>query len=154
MVRPVSERGRALLSRLRADLARDLPLQLELLGAEGELSLDPALEGELSAGLPQPSSMSDEMRSAIVASYAFGPRPYESAALGVSRWVETHAARLAELSDAERTLIEARIRRRRAWAVAARDAGFETVPAAMRALRRAIRALVDLAEPELRELRP
>ena len=45
MLRPVSERATRLLDGLREDLARDLPLQLELLAAD--LVLEPALRASL-----------------------------------------------------------------------------------------------------------
>jgi tRNA(Met) cytidine acetyltransferase len=142
MVRPVSEEARALVASLRADLARDLPLQLELLDAEGELAIAPRLAEALRAGLPTPSGLSEAERDAIVDSYLNGPRPYESAAYAITRYVDAHEGSLEALGSRDRALIEARVVDRVAWAVAAERAGFHSVPAAMRALRRAVRALV------------
>lgn len=143
MVRAVSPRARELVGDLRAELARELPLQLELLDLEGELT--PELPSALSAGLPSAPPLGDAEVRATVKSYVEGPRPYESVAFALTRFVEENAGALAELSAQDRALIEARIRDRKAWAVAADAAGFPSVPAAMRALRRAMRALAAVA---------
>ncbi len=137
MLRPVTPAARALVADLRADLARDLPLQRALLA--GELALDPALEAALAEGLPPPAPLDDARLEAIVRAYVGGPRPFEAAAYAVSAFVERHADALDGLDGA--ALIEARVRQRASWAEAARVAGFPSVPAAMRALRRAVRAL-------------
>lgn len=144
MMRPVSPAARRLFDALREDLARDLPLQLELQNTDGELALEPALEAALGQGLAvDPKARSTEARDAIVSSYAHGPRTYESAATPLTAWVRAHRARLSELEDEERFLIEARILERRSWSEVARLSELPSVPAAMRALRRAIRALAS-----------
>ena len=139
MVRAVSPRAVSLVSELRGELARELPLSLELLELEGELS--PALKSALSADLPAAPPLTDDTLRSAVKSYLEGPRPYESAAFALTRFVEENAGALAELGAQDRALIDARIRERRAWAEAAVAAGYPSVPAAMRALRRALRAL-------------
>ncbi len=139
MVRAVSPRAVSLVSELRGELARELPLSLELLELEGELS--PALKSALSADLPAAPPLTDDALRSAVKSYLEGPRPYESAAFALTRFVEENAGALAELGAQDRALIDARIRERRAWAEAAVAAGYPSVPAAMRALRRALRAL-------------
>ncbi|HJL19528.1 MAG TPA: GNAT family N-acetyltransferase [Sandaracinaceae bacterium LLY-WYZ-13_1] len=141
MIRPVSPRARALVAELRADLARDLPLQLALLDADGELGVDPDLADGLREGLPAPRPLDDEARLVAVASYAFGARPYESAVWAVTRTVEAHAGCLSALEPSSRRLIETRILAGRPWPEAARAADFPSVRAAMRALRPAVRAL-------------
>ena len=144
MMRAVSDEARALLASLRADLSRDLPLQLELLGKE-ELALAPRLAEALRDGLPSPAAMSDAERDAVVDSYLSGPRPYESAAYAITRYMDAHGDALEGLSDRDRALLRARVEERLAWLRAAEAAGFDSVPAAMRALRRAVRALVTAA---------
>lgn len=149
MVRPVSARAKELLGDLRADLARDLPLQLELLEAGNELLLDPALRRSLVSGLPTPSRRSDEELDESVALYAFGPRTYEAAATALERFVARHAGRLGELEATERALIDSRIVGRRSWADVTKDVGMSSVRVTMRALRRAVRALVRQVSPSL-----
>ncbi len=146
MLRPVSERARTLVRELRSELARELRLQLALFDAEGELSLAPALREALFRGLPPPAPLEDEELRRVLSSYVNGPRPYESAAFAITRFVEAHRDRLAALSVAARTLIDARVLRRRPWTDAAREAGYPSVPAAMRALRPALRELVARVE--------
>jgi hypothetical protein len=144
MVRAVSPRAVALVNDLRIELARELPLQLELLDIEGELS--PELRSALSAGLPTAPPLTDAELDATVKSYLEGPRPYESAAFALTRFVEEHAEHLAALSSQDRALIEARVQSRKAWTDAAHASGYPSVPAAMRALRRALRALAARAQ--------
>lgn len=138
MVRPVSAAARALVHDLGAELARDLPLQLELLAGEGPL--EPGLAHELRADLPAPAPLGDDEALSIARSYAQGPRPYEAAAVAVTRCVER--AGLAGLEPQEATIVRARVLERRPWAECAAQAGFVTVPAAMRALRRAVARLI------------
>lgn len=149
MMRPVSARARRLFEALRAALARDLPLQLELLEAGGQLLLEPALRAALLRDLPAPPPLDAATRDALLASYAFGPRTYESVAVAVTAWVRAHAARLAELEPRQRALVEARVLERAPWTEVARTASLPSVPAAMRALRRAVRALVERVDPAL-----
>jgi len=143
MLRPCSDRAKRLHAALREALARDLPLQLELLESGGQLLLDPALRAALARDLPEPPPLDEAARARVVASYAYGPRTYESAAGAITAWVRANAARLGELAPAERALIEARIVGRAPWTDVACAASLPSVPAAMRALRRAVRALME-----------
>lgn len=145
MIRPVSARARALEDALRVELAQGLPLQLELFEADGELGLDPALDAELRFGLASPPPLSPEARAAVVARYVGGTRPYESVAFALGPAVEEHVDRLSRLASRERRLVEGRVRQRRGWVEVAREAGYPSVAAAMRALRPTLRAL--LADP-------
>jgi tRNA(Met) cytidine acetyltransferase len=141
MLRPVSPRARALVSELRAELARDLPRQLELLRADGETLLDPALVDALEHDLPPPAPLDDAQCLALARAYAFGPRTFESVALAMQRFVTAHPDRLDRLTPAERALVEARVLEGLGWRRAAEAAG-QPVTAAMRGLRRAVRRLV------------
>lgn len=143
MVRPASDRARTLLGSMRAELARDLPLQLELLSSDGALALEPDLERALLFDLPEPSPLSAEDIAAAVDGYAFGPRTYESVALAITRFVDQRAAQLASLDDIARRLIVGRVRHRKPWSEVASEASLPSVPAAMRALRRAVRTLAE-----------
>ncbi|HEY8431472.1 MAG TPA: GNAT family N-acetyltransferase [Sandaracinaceae bacterium] len=140
MVRPISPAARALVADLRADLARDLPIQLELLGAE--LALDPRMPAALATGLPPAEPLSDEECRSRTARYAASSRPFEAAAYAITRFVEARRERLGALDARSRALVTARVLERRAWPEAARLAGHPSVPAAMRALRPAIAALL------------
>ncbi|MCA9706970.1 MAG: tRNA(Met) cytidine acetyltransferase [Myxococcales bacterium] len=142
MLRPVSPRACALVRELRAELARDLPRQLELLQADALLRLEPALVAALGEGLPSPAPLPAATRRALVESYAFGPRTAESVAVALLDLVRAHGERLERLVPVERALVEGRVVAGHGWARVAADAGV-TVPAAMRGLRRAVRRLLE-----------
>lgn len=143
MLRPVSERARQLVGELQAELARDLPRVLELMHADGETLLDPDLAAALVLELPAASSLSPDQCRALVESYAFGPRTFESVAFALARFVATEPARLEALTASERALVENRVIAGHGWRRVTEDAGLATVPAAMRALRRAVRRLLE-----------
>ncbi len=143
MMRPRSEAARALCATLRAELARDLPLQLELLQA-GEEPLSPALLEGLTHDLPPPAPLTDADYAAHLQAYTSGPRSFESVATAISRFVGQ--ADLSTLSPVERTLVQGRVLQRAGWTEVARRAGLSH-PAAMRGLRRAIRRLNQRPAP-------
>jgi tRNA(Met) cytidine acetyltransferase len=149
MVHPLSERARALVRDLRIELARNLPVQLALMDADGELRVEPELATALSAGLaPAPPLGEDEMRTAL-RSYLLGPRPYESAAFALEQFVRAHEEKLSGMDAQERAVLEQRVLRRHGWERVAAEAGYPSVPAAMRALRQAMRALAGAVDPSL-----
>jgi tRNA(Met) cytidine acetyltransferase len=143
MLHAASEPARALLTELRAELARDLPRQLELLRSDGGTLLDPALVASLGLGLPSPAPLDDARHHALVRAYAYGPRTFESVALALQRFVEMHRDRLDALAPAERRLVEGRVLAGYGWRRVAAHAGEPGVPAAMRGLRKAVRRLLD-----------
>lgn len=147
MLRSRSERARALVTELRAELARDLPRQLDLLRSDGETLLDPALVDALTFDLPSPAPLDEVRCKELVRAYAFGPRTFESVALALQRYVESHYDHLDALAPDERALVESRVLAGHGWRRAAANAGQIGVPAAMRALRRAVRRLVDASGP-------
>ena len=142
MLRAESEPARALLAELRAELARDLPRQLELMQADGETLLEPALVAALGEGLPAPAPLDAARCRELALAYAHGPRTFESVALALQRYVEAHRERLERLAPAERRLVEDRVLAGHGWRRVAADAGLPGVPAAMKGLRRAVRWLV------------
>ena len=141
MVRPTSGRAQALVQSLREELARELPRQLELLQADGELLLDPALVEALHAGLPSVAPWTEAEARARAQAYAHGPRTFESVATAVRAVVQ--ASSLDALPALERAVVEGRVVEGRGWRRVTADAGVPSVPAAMRALRRGVRALVE-----------
>ena len=141
MIRPVSTRARALVERLRVDLARELPAQLALLEADDGGPLEPALRSALIAELPALPDESDEALTARITRYVEGSQPIDALAASARRFVLAHPDALARLSGRERELLVARLVDRAAWAEVARRAGLE-VPAAMRAMRAAMAALL------------
>jgi tRNA(Met) cytidine acetyltransferase len=143
MLRPVSERARQLVAELQTELARDLPRVLELLRADGETLLDPDLASALVHELPAPSPLAPAQCRGLVESYAFGPRTFESVAFALARFVAAEPARLDTLTSSERALIEGRVIAGHGWRRATDDAGLTTVPATMRALRRAVRRMLE-----------
>lgn len=143
MLHPRTDRARALLSALRAELARELPLQLRLLSTDDELPLDADLESALRKDLPAPAPIDDAELPAHVHAYAFGPRTFESAAVAIVRWVERNPTALERLSPIERAVVQGRVLRGDGWLKVTRDAGVADVAIAMRTLRRAIRAMLE-----------
>lgn len=133
MLRARSPAAAALVARLRADLARDLPAQLALAAADGGAPLDPALVDQLTADLPAPAPVDP----GAVAAFLRG-RPHEAAVSALEALVA--AADLGALDPADRALVVGRVAERRAWTALVPPA---EVPAAMRRLRRAIAALVE-----------
>lgn len=150
MIRPVSSRAHEWMARWRGQLARDLPPQLALLDRGGELWLDDAQRGALLQGLPDPAPYTEALVAERVRMYAHGPRIFENVSVSLKRFVEAHRALLVDLDAQHRTLIEARVVQQRPWAEVAEAARLPGVPAAMRALRRAVRQLVESA-PSLTE---
>ncbi|UJR83287.1 GNAT family N-acetyltransferase [Sandaracinus amylolyticus] len=146
MVRAASERGAALVASMRIELARNLPRQLALLDADGEVSLEPELDHVLREGLPTRAPLDADTRRAIVARYVSGPQPFDAVALAVTGYVEDHADAIRALDARAAALIESRVRCTHGWERVAADAGYPTVAAAMRALRPAIRALFEHVE--------
>jgi len=141
MLRAVSARGEALVRELRHDLARDLPIQLALLDAEGDLGLDPRLASALWEGVGPAQALGPDEILRRVACYLKGPQTSQAAAYALERFVEAHHEKLDLLEAREKRLVEARVRARQAWRVAATRGGYPSVGAAMRALRPAIRKL-------------
>jgi tRNA(Met) cytidine acetyltransferase len=152
MLRPVSPAAHALLQTLRAELARDLPLQLELMALDGEVEPEVELQGALLEGLPEPAPLPEPELRRIVSGYVHGPRPYDVVATALTAFVQAHASALVDLEPDSRRLIELRVLQRVRWTELARRCGLPTVPAAMRALRRATAALVTRVEPDLRDV--
>lgn len=143
MLRPVSSRARELFVELRAELARDLPRVLELLDADGETLLDPSLAAALTRDLPEPAPLSPAQRRTMLESYANGPRTFESVAFAAQQFFAEDPTRLELLDPSQRALVEGRVIAGRGWAPLTRDAGLPSVPAAMRALRRALRRVLE-----------
>jgi tRNA(Met) cytidine acetyltransferase len=138
MLHGVTLRGHALVRELRQDLARDLALQLRLLGADGA-PVDDELARALGEGLPDPVPLDDDAVCARVQRYLDGPQPFEAAAWALTRFVER--ANLGVLDGNERALVRGRVLQARSWDVVAQAAGYATTAAAMRALRPAVARL-------------
>ena len=143
MVRPVSERAGHLVDRLERQLSRELDTQLELLAAEPP-GLDPELERALFEGLPPPDPYTDDEALALVRDYANSPRTFESVATAITHFAM--AADLSMLTAAERAVVTSRAILHQSWELAAQSAGLAHPGLAMRAMRRAMRSLVQ-AEP-------
>lgn len=143
LLRPVTSRAHELFAELRAELARDLPRVLELLHADGETLLEPDLIAALGHELPAPASLSPAQGRALVESYAYGPRTFESVAFALERFFAADPRRLELLDPMERSLVEGRVIAGHGWRLVATNAGLASVPAAMRALRRAVRRLLE-----------
>ncbi len=149
MVRPATPRAEALVGRLRGALARDLEAGLALAEKDGELPLTPDLLAAFLRDLPAPASLSTEERASLVERYATGGATYDSVRGGLESWVREHRRALDDLAGldaASALLIRLRIEDRRGWEEIRATTGYPTVPGAMRALRRAVRALWERVE--------
>jgi tRNA(Met) cytidine acetyltransferase len=138
MLRGVTRQGHALVRDLREDLARDLPLQLRLLGADGA-PVDDELARALGEGLQDPVPLDDDAVETRVQRYLDGPQTFEAAAWALTRFVAS--VDLAVLDDHERALVQGRVLQAQSWDAVAHAAGYATTAAAMRALRPAIASL-------------
>ncbi|MEZ4238655.1 MAG: GNAT family N-acetyltransferase [Myxococcota bacterium] len=138
MLRPLSPPAHALLATLRAELARDLPDQLALFDGDG---LDPALRAALVDGLPPPAPFTEAAVRDAVEGYVFGARPLDAAVAAVRHVVLAHPEALDRLPPSDRALIRDRVvdgwTGGRWRCATGPDAAAPTVPAVMRALRRA-----------------
>ncbi len=142
MLRPVSDAARRLVEHLESELAQELPAQLELLESDGIL-FDDGLAESLGEDLPSVALRSPEEDEACVLAYLESPRTFEAHANTIARWVKRHRQALDALPPEMRTLLEARVLSRLSWPEAQRLAGLPTIPAAMRLLRRALRAMAE-----------
>jgi len=139
MLRPVTDRARRLLETLRGDLARELPLQLELMAEHGDLVMVPGLPEALSEGLPPALPLTAERAQAAIRSYLFGPRPSDTVLWALADLVSRRRAELDAADPQAVAVIDARVTRRQSWEAAAQAGGFANVRLAQRAMRRALR---------------
>lgn len=140
MMRPTSERARALVTRLRARLAVDLPHQLRL--AHAEHPVPPDLEAALRDGLDDPAPLSDAQDRERLHSYLRRVQTDWAIAGTLARLVDD--VDLSALPEADRRLLLGRLREHRAW----RDLAYDR-EASVRATMRALREAVSLATPSL-----
>jgi tRNA(Met) cytidine acetyltransferase len=140
MLRPVSERARTLVRELREELAQGLDDQLALLAAD-ELPLDAGLELELRRGLPAARPLDPAAARAIVERYAASAQPSDAIAHALRTFVLANEHHLASLDPRDAALLRARTLDRAPW----RAAGLGTAAAAMRAMRPAVRALLEIS---------
>lgn len=136
MLRPCTPAAEALVEVLRAQLARDLPVQLSL---NNGLPLPALLQAALQEGLPPETPMPAEEIRAAVARYAFGPCPSDAVALPLHAVVSAHADEAAAL--AEGAVLVGRVLHNRSWRELAAAEGM-SVPATQRKMRRATQALL------------
>lgn len=147
MVRPCSPRAEALVARMRRELARSLPAQLALLAADGPVAPDAALAEALSLDLPAADPFSEAELLARARAYVESARTFDSDAAALRAFVANHEPLLARLPDTSRALLEERVLGLASWRRSAERARLPSVAAAMRALRPALAALVELASP-------
>lgn len=143
MVRPVTARARLTVEELELDLARNLPLQLDLLTADAELGLAPALCRALLAQLGEAPVLDAAEVRRRVRVFAHGAQTMEAALYALDAFLRSPEAALERLEQRQRRLLERRVLARESWRSASRAAGYPDVPAAMRALRPALRRLLE-----------
>ncbi len=138
MVCPRSAAAAALVGALREELARELPHQLALLEVEG-WPRDAGLAAALAEGLPAPGPWPAADLDRAVEQFAHGPRPYEAVSGALAAWAQRHPEALEGLSAPLAAVVRARLGQVRSWVDVTAEAGLPSVPAAMRALKRAFR---------------
>lgn len=139
MVRPLSERARALVADLRVSLARDLPVLTTLAEREGT-PLVPALLDALRHDLPAAPPLSDAQRIDLVDAYVDRGGTHETSAVALKEYVDARKELLPRVTSEERALIAARVLGLQGWDAVASAAGLSGPRVAMRALRRALRS--------------
>lgn len=138
MARAATPPAERLVARLRAELARDLPVLLELARGDGALADEEVLRA-LEEDLVEPARFEEDDALSAVAGWLDGPRPFESAAPAL-RWLHARGhLDLASLDPAARGLVEARLLRARPWRSLLDHVDGNSVPAVMRALKAAVR---------------
>lgn len=145
MLKAVSARAHGLLHKLREELARNLPLQLALLTADDEAYLDPALVLAMQEGLPSADPIDEDARRKVVQRYLESPQPMDAVIAALRESILAAQDVLSALPARERCLIELRVLRGHGFEQVAKEAGFPSIPAAMRALRPALRMFWDQA---------
>ena len=149
MLRPACPEAEALVADLQGVLARNLPVQLGLMAADGDPSLHGALAEALQAGLPEPVTWDEDALEHEVGAYLHGPRSQEAVAAALQAWVELRGDLLPRLEPLERGLIHQRVLAGHPWKRVLAQSDLDSVPAAQRALRRALRSLEALRSPSL-----
>ncbi len=142
MLHPISPAAVELVAALRQDLARDIPIQLDLLSADGDLGFDPRLASALVEGLPNPVDLDANELQIRIQRYLSGPQTLQGAAYAITRVVEQHTECLRALPPQQQALVQGRVLDRKSWDHVATQAGYPNVRAAMRALRPALRKLL------------
>jgi tRNA(Met) cytidine acetyltransferase len=138
MVRPVSDTAKALVGRLQAKAARDLPYQIALLRAEG--GHDEALCAALLCDLPAASTLPLREYQTQIRGFLMGPVPLEACVHSLRRFVEENRAAFEGLCDPERAAVQARLYDGASWRETAVAGGYATVRAAHRGVKRALQA--------------
>ncbi|MCU0659638.1 MAG: GNAT family N-acetyltransferase [Polyangiaceae bacterium] len=145
MVHPRSPAAHRLVASMQRELAWHLPWQWRAFEAEGT-PLEPALIEALGAGLPSPSLPDDEEQLALVRAYVASARPADTLGAVLCAWVRGRAGLLGRLPRRDAALLQARWVEERSWAQATREARFDSVEGAMKAMRGAVRGLLSLGE--------
>ncbi|MEM9192647.1 MAG: GNAT family N-acetyltransferase [Myxococcota bacterium] len=139
MLRPVSHAGRTLMDRLRGDFARDFPALVRRF--EDEHALSDPLVSEFAADAVAPRVPTPEESREVVRSYAYGPRTFEAALYHLSEFVIGKTAS-PSLDARERRLLSSVVAQGEPFRIAVGPSGYPSVPAAMRAMKRAVRKLL------------
>ncbi|MEW5850008.1 MAG: GNAT family N-acetyltransferase [Myxococcota bacterium] len=143
MVRPVTARAEEMVERWQRALAWGLPEQLALLRASPLTEPDDALVAELTTGTPlvEPPTRAELLE--VLERYCDGIQPVEPVAFAVRWLMESHPDAVTTLTEAQRALLTSRVQLRRSWEETGKNALGQGASAAMRAMRPAIRALLD-----------
>ena len=144
MLRPACLEAEALVAELQEVLARNLPAQLALMSADGDPSLGVGLAESLMVGLPEATPWTEEALQGELVGYLHGPRTQDAVADALRCWVGAREVLLDDLEPGSRLLVEQRILAGLGWKALTSGAGLPSVPAAQRALRRALRELEAL----------
>jgi len=141
MARAIAPESHALVRALRDDLARDLPLVLELLRSEGT-EVGAELAAELAADLPPIVPLDDAELVRRVRRYVESAQPSSATPSVLAAFAEAHRTAVGALPPRDRALVEARLLERRPWSEVAHRAGLASAAIATRAMRNAVSELL------------
>ena len=154
MVRPESPEARVLVDSLRRVFAREFTSRGQERAQTPSSGPSDELKSALARDLLAPMPYSETERDLAVATYAFGPRTLENVVTALQSHLEQHKDGLYRLSPNDSELLQRRILRGETWATVAETMQLGSVPATMRATRRAFRQCVKEVSPHLLSLKP
>ena len=132
------------MDRLQAELARDLPAQLAQMDRERGLPVSDALKSVVLAGLPEPAGWTPQALDARLRSYVCGANPLDVLGPAAQIWLGgLPAGVVAAVPGVEGWALRARLLDGLGWHGVVAATGLPSVPAAQRAVRRAMRGLYD-----------
>jgi len=157
MVWPRSDAAKALVDRLREALARDLPAQLDQMDRERGVRLSRRLREVVLAGLPEPRPWAPSELDQRIRSYVRGANPLDVLGPAAGVWLQSLPDGVVqEEGGRDAMAMQVRVVDGLGWHEVVEVTGLGSVPAAQRAVRRAMGRLYDRCcasqQPELSQV--